>query len=165
LGLSYKSKLIASTERPSLGLGRYTLGGADYIISMAIRGLGDKSFTTPVRDNIQYQSRPQLLADEMPNKPRLVHYNAFYTFFSSLYLDFGFLGFIFLGLLIGSSSTFFYLRFLATGSIFDLIWLVFITYNSLMGLFGVTFETPGFWLTFTSLIFINQFKQRQYVQV
>lgn len=83
---------------------------------------------------------------------------------SSPYRDFGDMGVLLFGLIAGLLLTYYEAQYESYHSTFALIWLTFYTYNFIMGLFGVTLETPGFWGVLLLLLYVEKSNQRDSLQ-
>ncbi|TNF01286.1 MAG: hypothetical protein EP322_00095 [Bacteroidetes bacterium] len=136
-----------------LTLGRLTFGGIDYFITALIRFIFDESYNTPVYLNVSIQNLPVLTMDSLSIIAREVNpeyytyntHNAFYTVLSTVYLDFGFMGAPLLGLITGVGLVRCEWLFRKESSYISVVFMIFIFYNSVTGIFASPLETPGFW--------------------
>ena len=131
--------------------GRMTLGGFDYLFGIFFRGLGDRFYQVPAYYNSFLENKLILL------DLKVLGYNSFYTMLSSPYLDFGEAGVGIVGIIIGFFTTKFEYLYRKNNDVMALIWLLFIFYNCIMGIFGAVFEVPGFWLTLIGLVLFSNF--------
>lgn len=160
IGFSLLSKLINHDfyfNSSHLSWGRMTLGGFDYLFAIVFRGLGDKAFQIPAYYNTFLENAIIPLGPVSKSDMSITSYNSYYTMLSSLYLDLGSIGVCLLGAVIGFFTTKFEFLYRKNNDVMALIWLLFIFYNCIMGIFGAVFETPGFWLTFIGLIVFTNY--------
>jgi len=163
VGFSLFSNIIemnGSYEHLPLELGRLTTGGIDYLFTTAIRYVIDPAYNSPVYLNTIIQDQNIVTGDQSIVSPELaiyVSHNAFYTILSTVYLDFGTLGPMILGLITGYYLVYFEKSYMDNRSIWALIMLVFIFYNSIAGIFASPLETPGFWGVVVLLFYSSKF--------
>ncbi|MBT3981976.1 MAG: oligosaccharide repeat unit polymerase [Bacteriovoracaceae bacterium] len=162
VGFTLFSKMMENdnffiTNDPSFG--RMTLGGLDYLYTIFLRGLGEKMFSSPTHLNLFYQSYKIVTGDKLPTHHWFYTHNSFYTMISSPYWDFGDIGVVFIGLLIGYYVRKFEISFRDKKDLISLVWLLFIFYNCIMGIFGATFETPGFWVVLSILVMVTKYSR------
>lgn len=152
IGFMLLSKLIDKDyfyNASSFAHGRLTFGGFDYLFGILLRGLGDHLYQVPAYYNTFLENKLILL------DLKVFGYNSYYTMFSSPYLDAGEFGVGIIGGIVGFFTAKCEFLYKKNNDVIALIWLLFIFYNCIMGIFGATFETPGFWLTLIGLYFYS----------
>ncbi len=166
IGFSLFSKLISMDfyyNNSNYEWGRMSLGGFDYFFTLIWRYLGDKSFQSPayfhsILENSSIPLGPVL--KDASNFLEITVYNSFYTLLSSPYLDFGLVGVLMIGALVGFFNSQLELAFKKNKSTMALIWLLFIFYNCFMGIFGAALELPSFWATLILLFLLQSYVTR-----
>lgn len=167
VGMSLLSNIVEARqgyEEDTPYWGRYCSGGIDYFLSMLIRVFFDKEYFTPSMDSMQIQAVPVPSGRAPDSNIHFLNNNTFYTMLSSPYRDFGDMGVLLFGLIAGLLLTYYEAQYESYHSTFALIWLTFYTYNFIMGLFGVTLETPGFWGVLLLLLYVEKSNQRDSLQ-
>lgn len=159
VGLTLLSNVVEKRqgyEKDAGYLGRYCLGGGEYFFDMFIRAFVEQKFSSPAMDSVKLQSLPVPTGMAPDSSIHFLNNNTFYTILSSPYRDFGDIGVLVFGILAGYLLTYYEVQYDVYRSCSALTWLTFYGYNVIMGLFGVTLETPGFWAVLVLLIYLEK---------